>query len=420
MLILYNILQILIVILLFPLLCIYIALKSKYRKHIPRRLGFNLSKSLQGLEKKKKTIWVHALSVGEVTSAVPLVEKIRKDIDDITIIFSASTKTGYEVAQTLLTRHCEQIIPFPLDLFPVVEYFIHIIKPDLFILVETDFWPNILSSLQRKKIPVLLVNGRISKKSMEQYQRLSFFFEPMFHSISHLCVQSDSDRNRLLELGLPAKKVSKMGNLKYESVLSQNGTKVKQLFGSVNVPLFTAGSTHQGEESVILDTYIELKKKIPFKLLIAPRDIKRAEEIEQLAKSRNIETQRRSSDIPFTAELYIIDTIGELLSFYSKSDICFVGGSLVDEGGHNPLEPASRGKPVLFGPNMQDFRDIRDDLIASSGGFTVFDQVELSAMLLRLLEDDVFRTASGEAARNSVICKQGILHDHIQLIRKYL
>lgn len=420
MLILYNFFQTLIVILLFPLLCIYIALKSKYRKQIPKRLGFGLKKSLGDFKPNSKIIWVHALSVGEVTSAIPLVEKMRRDVNGITIIFSASTLTGYSLGKKLLAPHCDSIIPFPLDIFVVVERFINLIKPHLFILVETDFWPNILSSLQRKNIPILLVNGRISRKSMEQYKKFSFFFKPMFHSISHFCVQSDEDKKRLLELNLPAEKISKLGNLKYASAFSSNDTKADKLLGSVKETLFIAGSTHSGEEEILLDSYIDLKNKFPLKLIIAPRDIKRAGEIASLAETRNLSWQRRSSDNYFTSNLYILDTIGELASFYSIGDICFVGGSLVNEGGHNPLEPASRGKPVLFGPNMSDFIEICKDLIDFNGGFTVNNQAELTVLLIRFLEDETFRRKCGDAARECVLQKTGLLQDHLQLIRQYL
>ena len=420
MLILYNIFQTLIVILLFPLLCIYIALKSKYRKQIPKRLGFGLKKDLGKYTPRGKIIWVHALSVGEVTSAVPLVEKIRQDINGVNIIFSASTHSGYTLGKKLLAPYYDCIIPFPLDIFIVVERFIHLIKPHLFILVETDFWPNILTSLQRKKIPVLLVNGRISKKSMEQYQKFSFFFKPMFHTISHFCVQSDDDKERLMKLDLPAGKISKMGNLKYASAFSNDDIKADQILGSVKESLFIAGSTHSGEEEILLDSYIDLKNKYPLRLIIAPRDIKRAGEIGSLAESRELSWQRRSSHNIFTSNLYILDTIGELASFYSLGDICFVGGSLVNEGGHNPLEPASRGKPVLFGPHMSDFAEICEDLIDLKGGYKINNQAELTELLIRFLEDENFRLKCGDAARQCVLQKTGLLQDHLQLIRRYL
>lgn len=420
MLILYNILQTLVVILLFPLLCIYIAFKSKYRKHIPKRLGFGLRESLNGVKPSSKTIWIHALSVGEVTSAVPLVKKISQEFDDITLIFSASTQTGYTLGQKLLLQYCDRIIPFPLDIFIVVEYFIRLIKPDLFILVETDFWPNILTRLHKKRIPIVLVNGRISRGSMNHYQRLSWFFQPMFQTISHICVQSDVDKNRLLELGITADQISNLGNLKFASALSHDDSTVHKLLESTVDPVFIAGSTHTGEEEIILNAYITLKAKFPLKLIIAPRDINRAQEIKRSALSRQLTVQLRSSGEAFDSDLYILDTIGELVAVYEKCDVCFVGGSLVDEGGHNPLEPASSGKPVLFGPFVSDFKEICEDLVESSGGFIVTDQTELIMILTRFLENASFLKSSGDAAKNWVSQKKTILHDHIHLLRQYL
>lgn len=416
MLILYNILQLILLTLLFPLLLIYIAAKSKYRGHIPRRLGLGLANQLAGYNPTAKTIWIHALSVGEVSSAVPLVEKFLQDSRDITIVFSAATKSGYDLASGLLANKQCNIIAFPLDIAPVVSRYISLIKPDLFVLIETDFWPNILHLLARKKIPAVLVNARISAESMRHYSKLSFFFKPLFQSFCHICVQRDSDRKRLIDFGLEEDKITKLGNLKYEPISTGNNTAILQLLQPLKSLLFVAGSTHPGEEEKILSIYLKLKKQYDFKMIIAPRDIKRTPEILHLAEAMNLTVQRRTSGYPFTQDLLVLDTIGELTGFYGEADICFVGGSLVDEGGHNPLEPAAQGKPVLFGPFMHDFEDITKDITEAGGGFTVLDEHDMSNRLSLFLSDHQAREKCGAAARKCIINKKGLLAEHVDLL----
>lgn len=415
--ILYNFFQLILLILLFPLICIYIGLRKKYRSWIPLRLGKSLRDALTGITPKKRTIWIHALSVGEVTSALPLAAALNKELSDTNLIFSASTGSGYDLGKRLLSPHCAAIIPFPLDLLPVCRYFIKTVSPDLFILVETDFWPNFLRILERDGIPAVLVNGRISQQSMAQYSKYSFFFKPMFTSLTYLCVQNESDRQRFIDFGLSPGKVLKLGNLKYEPTVNSHN-KVELLIPERdNKKILIAGSTHPGEEEYILAAFLTLHKEYNLKLIIAPRDIGRAENIASLAQSRNISVQFRSSGTHFTADLLILNTIGELTAIYAAADICFVGGSLVNEGGHNPLEPAYHGKPVIFGPHMTDFEEISQDLVNGGGAFSVVDQAQLLSVVETLLNDDVYRQKCGKTAQERVSRAKGVLGKHVELIK---
>ncbi len=415
--ILYNFFQLILLILLFPIIIIYIGIRKKYRSWIPLRLGRNLQAALAGVTPKKHTIWIHALSVGEVTSALPLSAALKKEFSESNLIFSASTRSGYELGKKLLSPHCASILPFPLDLLPVCRYFIKTVSPDLFILVETDFWPNFLRILEREKIPAVLVNGRVSRQSMAQYSKYSFFFKPMFTTLAYLCVQTESDRQRFIDLGLSPGKVLKLGNLKYEPTVDSHNNVILPIPERENKTIFIAGSTHHGEEEYILTAFLSLKKNYDVKLIIAPRDIQRAGNIAVLAKSRNISVQLRSAGTPFTADLLILDTIGELTAIYAAGDICFVGGSLVNEGGHNPLEPAYHGKPVIFGPYMTDFEEISQDLVHGGGAFSVTDQDQLLHVVESLLKNEGYRQQCGRTAQEIVIRAKGVLKKHVELIK---
>jgi 3-deoxy-D-manno-octulosonic-acid transferase len=416
---LYNILQLLFLSLFWPLIGLVVLARPKYRKRIPGRLGWGLRRIIQSPAHGNKTIWVHALSVGEVTSALPLVRGIRRTMD-VNLVFSATTQAGARLAEETIASHVDRIVPFPVDILPVVEHFLGVIKPDMFILVETDFWPNLLTVLRRKKIPALLVNGRISRKSMDSYRRFSFFFRQLFLSFSALSMQTAADREHMIDLGVPENRVFSLGNLKLDTSLPQ-GEKLAVVDRPSGIR-FVAGSTHRGEEDALLRTFLRLKSRWQdLSLVIAPRDISRGKEIQELAKSIGFTAALRSqglrSPLP---DLLILDTIGELVGYYQTCDIAYVGGSLVEQGGHNPIEPAVVGVPVLFGPHMDDFAEIAADLLAAGGAIRVHDADSLFRALERLLSDPDVRRETGVKAATSIKEKQGVISRHLELIRKFL
>ncbi|MDR3629370.1 MAG: 3-deoxy-D-manno-octulosonic acid transferase [Desulfocapsaceae bacterium] len=417
MIIIYNIAQILLIILVWPLIALTIAVRPRHWGHILKRLGWGLCPDRRK-EPGKKTVWVHALSVGEVTSSLPLVAGIRKDLD-VELVFSATTRTGTRMAAEIIAPHVDRLIPYPIDIIFVILHFIRIIRPDLFILVETDFWPNQLAALQRKKIPTLLVNGRISGKSMDSYRRFGFFFRPLFNSFSALGMQTAEDGRRLTAMGIDAGKIVNLGNLKFDS---QPSSVIESGGNWPSAIRILAGSTHRGEEEMLMLAYGELKKAgRNLSLVIAPRDIARSPEVVRLATSLGLETSCRSQGWPdHQPDLLILDTIGELAACYRTCDIAFTGGSLVDEGGHNPLEPAVAGVPVLFGPHMEDFAEVASEMIAAGGAIRVADADALFHSLERLVDDSALRQATGQAAAAYVRGKQGVVGNHLDLIRKYL
>jgi 3-deoxy-D-manno-octulosonic-acid transferase len=424
----YNILQLLLLPVFSPFLTLFVLCSPKYRNRMPARLGIGLDRKLSRDEPRRdmtagKTIWLHALSVGEVTSAVPLLTALRKTYPESRLIVSVTTGTGKKLADTLLTSIADHVIDAPLDLLPVVIHFVKCIKPDLFILVETDFWPNTLLLQRKKNIPTILVNGRVSQKSMASYRRLRFFFDPMFQSFSFLCMQTQHDRDNMAGIGLPPEKLCILGNLKFDTEAGKAHT--TRNAAATLLPkdriLFICGSTHPGEEQMLFDCYSRIRKTHPeLFLIIAPRDINRSIEINSLAEQYHLSATLRSDNVPSPADILILDTIGELIHFYALADIGFVGGSLVRRGGHNPIEPATVGLPVFFGPNMQDFREIADALIACGGATKVSDHLELATHLVKLLTSKELRTKQGHAAQKCVKSQRGVIDKHIELIRQLL
>jgi len=420
---LYNILQLVLLPVLALLLLIAALITPKYRGRTLSRLGFGTKNNTKRPSTDRITIWIHALSVGEVTSAVPLLHGIRKKYPSARIVFTVSTRSGEAIARELLSGLADHIVPSPLDFLPVTALFCARIQPQLFILIETDFWPNLLLYLHYKKIPTVLVNGRVSKKSMTRYKRFSFFFHPVFRSFHYLFMQTKLDMQNMIKLNIDKEKVHVLGNLKLDS----------QFDGAQPVPpsisrllpenklVITAGSTHQGEEDILFDVIKKLQTDYPQILLIlAPRHPDRASEILTLAKQHGLTISLRSQNNPVLSDILLIDTIGELVSFYALSDIVFLGGSLVSEGGHNPIEPAILGIPVLFGPSMQDFHEIAASLIKEGGGEQVNNSETLKCALEPLLSSKELRRKRGAEAKNCVFKQRGVIEKHLEMLQTLL
>lgn len=427
MFVLYNMLQAFFLPVLSPFLVFFVLCKSKYRNRIPSRLGYGLKRKLYPPKRKhhpdQKTYWVHALSVGEVTSALPLVTGIKRNQPECRIIFSVTTKAGRKVADKRLGELVDDIIDSPLDILPVVQHFHKLIQPDYFILVETDFWPNLLLYLQQKRVPSILVNGRVSDDALAGYQRMKFFFEPIFKSFTALCMQTAIDKNKMVSMGVSPAKLHTLGNLKFDTrhPLEEGENPIVRSIGErlpTDRPIFIAGSTHPGEEQILLESYRELlKADLPIYMVIAPREPKRADEILEIAKGLGLIGSLRTKTGSGQTDFFILNTIGELAPCYFLGDISFVGGSLVKKGGHNPIEPAIMKIPVLFGPHMEDFSEISQDLIDAGGGHQVRNSQELSAILRLLLDSPEARIEQGLAAQQFVLRQQGVIQNHLLLIQ---
>ncbi len=421
MFILYNILQLLFGILFFPFILIFVLSSKKLRSRIPLRLGLDLNRHcLKKVSQTDPTFWIHALSVGEVTSAHPLINKIKTKYPDSRIILTVTTTTGKEVARKLQGNTVEQIIDSPIDLLPVIYHYYIKIKPDIFILVETDFWPNILYFLRIMRTPTLLVNGRVSERSMVNYTKFRLFFKPMFQSLSSLCMQTELDKKNMLNLGITPEKLFTPGNLKFDIPLEEENVKTNQSPGALlppNKTFFIAGSTHEGEEEILISVYTDLlKTHKDLYLILVPRNPKRTPEIQIAAEKYSMRVSLRSSGKAECSDLFIVDTIGELTQFYALADIAFIGGSLVDKGGHNPIEAAAHSLPVMFGPQMQDFSEIANEMIKSGGAIEVTDRQSLYNHTDKLLRDTQYRAQLGNSAFQFVHNQHGVVARHLDII----
>ena len=430
--ILYNIFQVTSLILLSPLLLVKAMISPKYRGRILLRLGIGIEELTRKLPAGKQRIWIHALSVGEVLSAQPLVKELRLACPANTLIFSASTKTGEKLAREVMYDEVDLFVPFPLDIYSIARKFIDLINADLFILVETDFWPNFLHTLNKINTPAILVNGRISQSSFARYKRFRFIFLPMFNTFKFISMQTDSDAKKMIEIGVHADRVKALGNLKYDAVLpetvgwdqDQRPTSFyRQQFGiSPEKVVWIAGSTHAGEEVAILSAYKRLSLLFPdLFLVVAPRDVERGREIKEIADKLGLTVRRRTAplqdeDFP-GAPLLILDTMGELSRMYSFCNIAFIGGSLVPDGGHNPLEPAAFGKPILFGPYMDDFTEISSDLLNKDAAIVCHDEDDIFEILKKLLVNSSIQKKMGEDAQALVLQHRGVTKRHIEIIQ---
>lgn len=423
MLFLYNTLQLVLLPVFLPLLTVFALCVGKYRRRIPSRLGIGLSSKLTLSQGKSPTFWVHALSVGEVTSALPLVTGLRRSYPKSNIVVSVTTKSGRRVAESLLQGSADCIINGPIDFFPVVIFFVKTIRPDMYILVETDFWPNLLGWLKFRKIPSVLVNGRISDKSMAGYKRFRLFFRPMFASLSCLCMQTGHDRDNMITLGVAEKQVQTLGNLKFDTHAAEANPELqeKRSLLPANRTFFIAGSTHEGEEELLLDCFLKLRRTHPtLYLILAPRDPRRAAEICRTARQQNVIVHLRSDNTQQVSDIFLIDTIGELIDFYALADIAFVGGSLVSKGGHNPIEPSALGIPVFFGPHMEDFREIASTLTVAGGAVQVRDTDDLFLHLEAMLTNPQAAKQCGDAGRKCVQRLRGVVDSHLNLFQTLL
>ncbi|RJX27228.1 MAG: 3-deoxy-D-manno-octulosonic acid transferase [Desulfurivibrio sp.] len=424
MLAVYNLIQLLGLVLLWPLLLLLVVGKAKYRLRIPARLGFGLGELAEKIPAGRPRIWIHALSVGEVASSVTLVQAIREHFPEATLLFSASTAAGERFARSSEGLPVDLFIQFPLDVYPVARRFVKTLRPDLFVLVETDFWPNFLHQLAAGNIAALLVNGRISRKSYRKYSFFQAFFLPMFRSFSFLAMQRQEDVEKMVSLGVAAARVKTLGNLKYDAMLPKAGARQisrNELGIAADRPLLIAGSTHEGEEEILCRVYRELAARFPdLFLILAPRNIERAAAVVKLVRGKGLAVSTRRAGRHADDQLLVLDTMGELAGLYRLADIAFIGGSLVARGGHNPLEPAIAGIPVFFGPHMEDFADVVEDMLAAGCAIQVSGEQELLQSLSSYLQEPELGREKGRAARQFVKSRQGVNMRHIDLIRQVL
>jgi len=407
------------IVLLFAILSPYFLYQAlRHRKYIfnlPQRLGYlPLSFNFDGDE----SIWIHGVSVGEVLTARALLPQLRERYPRLRIFLSATTMTGHHVARTSV-HDVDGVFYFPLDLSPIVRRTLAVVKPRLFIMMETELWPNVLRECRRQGVKTVLVNGRISARSLPRYRLARRFFRRVLADVDRFCMQSEESARRIIEIGAPRERVSVTGSLKFDSleipggpVADRGRNRVLRYFRiPPERPVIIAASTLKGEEEPVLDAFQRIRATWSNALLIiAPRKPERFGDVERLAQQPGWRVARRTElavDAEPRVDVVVLDTIGELAQLYQVATVVFVGGSLADAGGHNILEPAIFGKPIVFGPHMHNFAEISQTFIDNRGAVQVHSEGELETVLVELLSDPVRRAGLGAAARALVEANRG-------------
>ncbi len=402
---------------------------GKSRRGIRERLGYFTAEQLSKL-RGREVIWVHAVSVGETRAAIPLVHQLRCSYPDHVIVLSNVTETGHAIAQDL--KDIDLCIFFPFDLSWVTRRALKAISPQLIAIVETEIWPNFTRQARKLNIPILLVNGRISDRSYPRYLLVRFFLKPILDSFASFCMQSQVDMERIISLGAPGQLVENTGNLKFDhaviDITEQRAEQTKTLYHlPKNSLVIVAGSTHDGEEQLLLDSFSAVRRQygVNVSLVLIPRHPERKKDIPGIFKNSEFSYRLRSeltaeTSVLSPTEVLVVDTLGEVLSLYSIAELVFVGGSFVPVGGHNMLEASLMSKPVLFGPHIHNFKEISKKLIRAGGGLMVSTAAELEEQIVKLLSDSVRRKAMGEAGRALIAENTGATQRTLRHIERAL
>lgn len=420
----YNILSIIV----FPVLLVALVVKKKYRKGLCQRMGF-IPKSVHDHLKNVHPFWIHAVSVGEVIASIPIIKKIKEVYPQKKILLSTITSTGHDTARQKIPE-IDFLIYFPYDFFFIIKKVLTIVNPCIFIHTETEIWPNFLFFLQQREIPSVIVNGRISSKSCRHYKLFKWFFKKVFNKVSAFGMQSLVDYQRVIDIGADPQKVLITGNMKFDQKIPDVDDRYNEkLLNGLNLGLenkiFIAGSTHSAEEDIILEVFQKLIEKYSNLILIlAPRHPERFSEVEKLVKKKGFAVYRKSQITKYQylsrPQVILMDTIGELAQFYSIGEVIFVGGSLVNIGGHNILEPLVYKKPVIFGPYIQNVSEFVDVLIESGAGILVTTKDDLLFQAQRLLSDKEEAQMCGERGFQVIKVNQGATEKNFEIIKSFL
>jgi 3-deoxy-D-manno-octulosonic-acid transferase len=413
----------------FLIYALILPFRKRRREGILMRLGLYPPEIINKFN-EKANIWIHAVSVGEVMAARALADGIKKGLSGYNIVISTVTETGNKVAKASI-GDAASIIYLPLDLTFAIKRAVKAISPAMFIIIETEIWPNLLRLLSKNNVPIILCNGRISKKSYRRYMLVKPVLKYILGYIDRYLMRTEEDRQRIISLGARGDRVTVLGNIKFDSVDSyvdeEQKRNVLRRLGLENRRLIVAGSTHPGEEKIILEAYSQILKRYKdVLLLIAPRHIERADDVVTLVKSYNF-TPIKISNLTVNCQLstvnclvYILDTIGQLKLFYSLAWAVFVGGSLIRHGGQNMIEPACLAKPILFGPHTFNFEDEANAFLNNKAAILVKDATALAQNIEMLHKDDISARDMGKRAQEIVKANQGIVNNTVDVIKNIL
>ena len=427
----YSVLIVLFFVVTSPYLLYQAIRYRKYVVNLRQRLGYlPVSFNLDADE----SIWIHAVSVGEVLTARALLPELRERYPRLRIFLSTTTITGQQIARNNL-QYVDEVFYFPFDLQFIVRRTLRLVRPRLFLIMETEIWPNLMRACQRAGVKTVLINGRISSRSYPRYRLARWFFRDVLANVDRFCMQSEESARRIIEIGADPSRVSVTGSLKFDSLdipdvpgaptADRGPNRVLRYFRiSGDRPVVIAASTLKGEEEPIFEAFQRIRATRGNALLIiAPRKPERFDDVERMARRYGWDVARRN-DLRVDAEprndVVVLDTIGELAQLFQVGTLVFVGGSLVDAGGHNILEPAVFGKPIVFGPHMQNFAEIARAFLDHGAALQVRNGRELETTLLELLGDPVRRASLGAAARALVEANRGARSKSLAVIAQVL
>ena len=425
---LYSVLVLIVAVIASPWLIYQAVRYKKYVGSLGQRMGYlPVSFNMDGDE----SIWIHAVSVGEVLTARPLISDLKKRYPSLRMFLSTTTMAGQQLARRSV-QDVDAVFYFPFDLGFVVRRTLDLVRPKLFIMMETEIWPSLLRECRARGIKTAVVNGRISARSFPRYRMIRPMMRRVMDHIDRFLVQSEESARRFIDLGADPARVVVTGSLKFDSLeLSSTALQARardRVLRYFRVPpsrsVIVAGSTMKGEEAQVLRAFRKVRAAAPNTLLVlAPRNPERFGEAEQLARSEGWKVARRSDlavDSEPRVDVVVVDTIGELATIYQIATIVFVGGSLVATGGHNILEPAVFGKPIVFGPHMQNFLEIADAFVSNGAGVQLSEDEELDEAFLSLIGDPVRRARLGAAARALVEANRGANEKSITVLAALL
>jgi 3-deoxy-D-manno-octulosonic-acid transferase len=426
---LYNILLFIAAVIITPYYLLKIIFTGKYRKSFIQKLGGRQAKILADL-KDRPRVWIHAVSVGEVTAAAPIAACLKKKRPEAQIVFSTSTETGQEMARKFITA-ADAFIYFPLDIPAVVSKVIKMASPDVFVLVETELWPNFLRVCKERRIKTLMVNGRISPRSYGRYRLTNVLWKRVLSNLDFAGMISGIDAERIKDIGIDSAKIKVMGNAKYDGLASMVSPTLQEEItrrfnARENERFFVAGSTHPGEDEIIINVYKKLLERYPdFKLIIVPRHIERTSDVIGLLKQADFNDVITLADMNngkprIDERIIIVDVIGELFKVYSLASIVYCGGSLVPRGGQNILEAAAWGKVIFYGPSMEDFSAEKALLEEVDCGVTIRSEEELLRGITQALDNPEELKSRGERGRSAVLSNVGASAGYADLISKYI
>ena len=365
-----------------------------------------------------KVIMFHGVSVGEVIALENLIKKTKETFPNYKIVVTTGTKTGQEIAHKKYDNIADFITYFPFDITFCVEKFLNKINPSVVLIAETELWPTFAAYCHNKNIPLFVINGRISDATFKSYRFLKGFFKELFKNYTEILTQSEEDKNKFIQIGAPESKTQVMKNLKFD---------VKRISADIEIGkgsnrIIIAGSTHKGEDEIVLTAFIKLKKDFPdIKLLIAPRHLTRLNEVKSLTEKTGLKFGQRSNNNTFeNNEIIILDTMGELSKMYQICDFAFIGGSFNKTGGHNPLEAIVYDKPAISGPSIHNFRDIYWILSRSKAGKVVKTPQELTNYMAKLLSDKEFYAQACEDCKTVFASQQGAMEFVIDRLKNIL